>query len=146
MYVNILWFISCTHKIYVSSVKYVMVFECSSKWWNVYTLCWVSENKRGVLHNGSIKNVPWCKISGFHLGIIETFALLGCYVASVLSYELFGKTYWAHLWWSSSHAWPSVVERIACPKTLVTTNQQCLTFQASKDLNTSPFMYILKSV
>jgi len=71
-------------------------------------------------------------ISGFHRGIIETFALLGCYVVSILNYELFGKTCWSHLWWSSSHAWPSVVERIAGLKTLVTTNQHCLTSQKAK--------------
>jgi len=119
-------------KIYILSVEYLMIFECASKWWNVYTLYWVSENKREVLHNGNIKNASTCMVSGYHLGIIETFTLLGCYVVSILNYELFGKTYWSHLWWSNSHAWPSVVEWIACPKTLITTNQHCLTSQKAK--------------
>ena len=131
-------------KIYILCVKYLMFFECASKWWNVYTLCWVSENKREVLHNGNIKNASSRMISGFHRGIIETFVFLECYVASILNCELFGKICWSHLWWSSSHAWPLVVEKIAYLKTLVTTNQHCLTSQKAK-ISTPAYLCIYKN-
>jgi len=49
-------------------------------------------------------------ISGIHRGINETLTLLGCYAASVCSYQYFGRTCRSHLQWSSRHAWPCLVE------------------------------------
>jgi hypothetical protein len=129
-------------KIYALSVKYLMIFECASKWWNVHTLCWLSETKEKSCIMAVLKNAPPCMFSGFHLVIIETFVLLVCYVALILGYQLFGKNGQSHRQWSSSHAGLSVVERIDCPKMLVATNRHSLKSQKRKDLNTSPFWNI----
>jgi hypothetical protein len=50
----------------------------------VYTVLGISQQKE-VLHNGNIKIASFSMISGFHLGIFETFLLLGCYAVSILS-------------------------------------------------------------
>jgi hypothetical protein len=66
--------------------------------------------KNMVLYTGNIKKKCILVLtSGFQLGIIETFALLGYYGSLIVSYHQFGKTYWYHLQCSNSqldHCFP----------------------------------------
>jgi len=43
------------------------------------------------------KRCVLCKVSGFCHGVIETFALLGCYAILVVSFRRFGAAYQSHL-------------------------------------------------
>jgi hypothetical protein len=48
-----------------------------------YTVGYLKKEK--ILYIGNIRNASLCRISGFHLGIIETFALLGYYASLIIS-------------------------------------------------------------